>query len=130
MPKMTQHSKSGRGGAPLTFQAKNPFPQRVHDVFERCLVGDVEEVLVIGVARYEFYLVQKGFGIDPSSVIITQYLGLGEEGVRRFHAMDKAAPKHPKSLCLVPRNGSSLGGCKDGCDSGAHPQHSPPPRIW
>lgn len=127
---MTQHSKSGRGGAPLTFQAKNPFPQRVHDVFERCLVGDVEEVLVIGVARYEFYLVQKGFGIDPSSVIITQYLGLGEEGVRHFHTMDKAAPKHPKSLCLAPRDGSSLGGCKDGCDSGAHPRHSPPPRIW
>lgn len=66
----------GRAGkALLTFQAENPFPQGIHDVFERRFVRDIEEVFVVRVARYEFNFIQKGFGVDSSSVIITQHLG-------------------------------------------------------
>lgn len=65
-----------QGGASLTFQAKYPFSQSIHNVFECCFICDIKEMLVIRVACYKFYLVQKGFGIDSSSVIITQYLGL------------------------------------------------------
>lgn len=68
-----------QGAAALTFQAKYPLPQRVHYVFECCFICDIKEMLVIWVARYKFYLVQKGFGVDSSSVIITQDLGLKEK---------------------------------------------------
>lgn len=63
-----------RGGASLTFQAENPLSQSIHDVLERCLVGDVEEVFVIGVAGDELDLVQKGLRVDSSPVVITQDL--------------------------------------------------------
>lgn len=63
-----------QGGASLTFQAEDPLSQGVHDVLERGLVGDVEEVFVIGVAGDELDLVQKGLGVDPSPVVVAQDL--------------------------------------------------------
>lgn len=65
--------------ASLTFQAKYPFPQSIHNVLKCCFICDIKEMFVIRIARYKLYLIQKGFGIDSSSVIITQYLGLKEE---------------------------------------------------
>lgn len=36
-------------GASLTFQAEDPVPQGIHDVFQGCLVRHVEEMLVVRV---------------------------------------------------------------------------------
>lgn len=58
----------------LTFQREDPLSQRVRDVLQRRLVRHIEEVLLIRVAGDELDFLQKGFGVDSSTVVITQNL--------------------------------------------------------
>lgn len=72
----------------FTLYTEYPLSQCIHDVLQGRLVGHVEEVLLVRITGNEFDLLEEGFRVDPTPIVVAQdleALSWKEKSIICFH---------------------------------------------